>query len=120
VNWIGLPLALVSAVIVSWAYVREQGAVTALCTISLSHPLSAVRVLVRTRAWQPLPHGARLDIQLLAYGLVVVSAALLVRVPAPSHIPVPAQSKPGGTFDSKRSRRQPHPPAVLHEGGARR
>jgi hypothetical protein len=44
-------LALASAVIVSWAYVREQSAVAALCTISLSRPFSAVRALVRTRAW---------------------------------------------------------------------
>lgn len=49
--WIGLPLALVSAVIVSWAYVREQSAVAALCTISPEHPLRAVRALASTRAW---------------------------------------------------------------------
>jgi hypothetical protein len=49
--WIGLPLAVVSALIVSWAYVREQSAVAALCTISLRHPHRAVRALIRTRAW---------------------------------------------------------------------
>ena len=49
--WIGLSLALVSAVVVSWAYLREQSAVAALCTLSLSHPFSSVRALVRTRAW---------------------------------------------------------------------
>jgi hypothetical protein len=49
--WIGLPLAVVSALIVSWAYVREQSAVAALCTISLTHPHRAVRALMRTRAW---------------------------------------------------------------------
>jgi hypothetical protein len=304
--WIGLPLALVSAVVVSWAYVREQSAVAALCAISLRHPHRAVRALVRTRAWligfaaeigswlvyftalrlaplalvqsvaasgvavlallqahgrpsrltpgrrvatgtallalgllgvsligshpsdrtpsgvmaavwvgaslagalsvtlprlplsraatsglragllfavgdlatklvaaggiwlvaivplivgyalgslalqdgfqdgdalvtagiaslvsnavpiaagialfrQPLPQGSLLGIQLLAYALVVVSATLLVRVP--SHLPVPAPSKCGGTFGSKRSRRQRHRAVILKEGGVRR
>jgi hypothetical protein len=69
---------------------------------------------------QPLPHGWRLAVQVLAYALVVVGAALLARVPAPSHLPVPAQSNLDGTFGSKRSRRHSHPPAVLQEGGARR
>lgn len=49
--WLGLPLALVSAVIVSWAYVREQSAVAALCAVSLRKPLRSVRALLRTRAW---------------------------------------------------------------------
>jgi hypothetical protein len=69
---------------------------------------------------QPLPHGWRLGVQVLAYALVVVGAALLARVPALSHLPVPAQSNLDGTFGSKRSRRHSHPPAVLQEGGARR
>jgi hypothetical protein len=49
--WLGLPLALVSAAIVSWAYVREQSAVAALCAVSLRAPFRAVRALLRTRAW---------------------------------------------------------------------
>jgi hypothetical protein len=48
--WIDLPLALVSALIGSWTYVREQSAVAVLCAISLRHPHHAVRALVRTRA----------------------------------------------------------------------
>jgi hypothetical protein len=51
VVWLGLPLALVSTVIVSWAYVREQSAVAALCAVSLRKPLRTVRTLLRTRAW---------------------------------------------------------------------
>lgn len=50
--WLGLPLALASAVIVSWAYLREQSAVAALCcALSLTKPLRTVRLLLRTRAW---------------------------------------------------------------------
>ena len=49
--WIGLSLALVSAVVVSWAYVREQSAVATLCTLSSSHPVRSIRALVRTQAW---------------------------------------------------------------------
>jgi hypothetical protein len=49
--WLGLPLALVSAVILSWAYVREQSAVAALCVLSLTKPIRTVRILLHTRAW---------------------------------------------------------------------
>jgi hypothetical protein len=49
--WLGLTLALVSAVVVSWAYIREQSAVAALCAVSLRSPFRSVRALLRTRAW---------------------------------------------------------------------
>jgi hypothetical protein len=75
----------------------------------------------RHRALPPAPaQGPLLGIQLLAYALVIVSGALLVRGPAPSHLPVPAQPKIRGTFGSKRPRRQPQYAVVVQEGGARR
>jgi hypothetical protein len=79
-------------------------------------PIAAGIALFR----QPLPQGPLLGIQLLAYALVIVSGALLVRGPAPSHLPVPAQPKIRGTFGSKRPRRQPQCAVVVQEGGARR
>jgi hypothetical protein len=79
-------------------------------------PIAAGIALFR----QPLPEGPLLGIQLLAYTLVVISAAMLVRSPAPSHPPVPTPSKHCGTFGSKRPRRQPQRAAVVQEGGARR
>ena len=60
-------------------------------------PIAAGIALFR----QPLPQGPLVTVQLVAYTLVVVGAALLVRAPAPSHLRVPAPSKPDGTFDSK-------------------
>jgi hypothetical protein len=83
--------------------------------VSNAVPIAAGIALFR----EPLPQGPLLALQLLAFALVVVSAALLVR-PSPSHLPVPTPSKPGGTFGLKRSHRRPHPAAVLQEGGVRR
>jgi len=49
--WIGLALALVSAVAVNWAYTREHDAVATLPPMSPRHPLRAVSALVRSRDW---------------------------------------------------------------------
>jgi hypothetical protein len=75
-------------------------------------PIAAGIALFR----QPLPNGPLLGIQLLAYALVVVSGALLVRAPAPSHLPVPAQPGRRGIFRSKRPRSQPRSVAVAQSG----
>jgi hypothetical protein len=48
--WVGLPLALLSAEIVSSAYVREQSAVAALCAVSLKVYFSALRLAPLFRA----------------------------------------------------------------------
>jgi hypothetical protein len=49
--WIGLALALVSAIAVNWAYTREHDAVRSLPPMSPRHPLEAAAVLLRSRAW---------------------------------------------------------------------
>lgn len=49
--WIGLGLALVSAIAVNWAYTREHDAVAVLPRMSPRHPLGAAAVLIRSRAW---------------------------------------------------------------------
>jgi drug/metabolite transporter (DMT)-like permease len=51
VVWVGLALALVSAVVVNWAYTREHDAVVAVPPMSPRHPLAAARALLRTRPW---------------------------------------------------------------------
>lgn len=49
--WIGLALALVSAVAVNWAYTREHDAVAGLARMSPRHPLQAAATLLRSRGW---------------------------------------------------------------------
>jgi hypothetical protein len=49
--WIGLVLALVSAIAVNWAYTLEHDAVRTLPPMSPAHPLHAARILARSRAW---------------------------------------------------------------------
>jgi hypothetical protein len=51
VVWLGLSLALVSAVAVNWAYTLEHDAVRALPPMSPRHPVRAAAALVRTRPW---------------------------------------------------------------------
>jgi hypothetical protein len=48
---LGLALALVSAVVVNWAYTREHDAVVGLPPMSPRHPLRAAAALLRSRAW---------------------------------------------------------------------
>jgi len=49
--WIGLLLALVSAVAVNWAYAREHDAAATLPTLSLREPRRSLRLLLGARAW---------------------------------------------------------------------
>jgi hypothetical protein len=49
--WIGLALALVSAVAVNWAYTREHDAVLSLPSMSPRHPLAAAAALLGSRPW---------------------------------------------------------------------
>jgi hypothetical protein len=49
--WLGLVLALVSAVVVNWAYTREHDAVLTLPPMSPRHPLRAGAALIESRAW---------------------------------------------------------------------
>lgn len=49
--WVGLALALVSAVAVNWAYTREHDAVVGLPPMSPRQPLRAAAALLRSRAW---------------------------------------------------------------------
>jgi hypothetical protein len=49
--WIGLSLALVSALAVNWAYTLEHDAVSALPSLSPRHPLRSGRTLVASRDW---------------------------------------------------------------------
>lgn len=49
--WIGLGLALGSAVAVNWAYTREHDAVVGLPRMSPRHPLRAAAALLQSRAW---------------------------------------------------------------------
>ena len=49
--WLGLALALVSAIAVNWAYAREHDAAAALPPLSFRRPLWSVRLLLGTPAW---------------------------------------------------------------------
>jgi hypothetical protein len=49
--WIGLPLALVSALVVNWAYTREHDAAATLPPLSPRRPLASARLLLGARAW---------------------------------------------------------------------
>jgi hypothetical protein len=49
--WIGLGLALVSAVAVNWAYTREHDAVRTLPQLSPRRPVRAAAALLRSRRW---------------------------------------------------------------------
>ena len=49
--WLGLSLALVSAIAVNWAYAKEHDAAAALPALTLRAPLRSVRVLLGARAW---------------------------------------------------------------------
>src|SRR5476649_2075866 len=50
-TWIGLALALVSAVVTNLAYSREHDAAAALPPLSASRPLGSARILLRDRRW---------------------------------------------------------------------
>jgi hypothetical protein len=49
--WLGLGLALASAIAVNWAYAKEHDAAAALPPLTLRAPLQSVRLLVGARAW---------------------------------------------------------------------
>ena len=49
--WLGLGLALVSAVAVNWAYAKEHDAAGALPPLTFAAPLASVRLLLGARAW---------------------------------------------------------------------
>jgi len=51
VYWVGLGLALVSAVAVNWAYAKEHDAAARLPRLSLREPVETVRTLLGTPAW---------------------------------------------------------------------
>jgi hypothetical protein len=50
-TWIGLSLALVSAVAVNWAYTREHDAASKLPPLSPRTPLVSLRIVLRSRRW---------------------------------------------------------------------
>jgi hypothetical protein len=50
-TWIGLGLALVSALVVNWAYTREHDAAAELPPLSPCRPLRSARLLLRDRSW---------------------------------------------------------------------
>ena len=104
--WIGLPLALVSAVVVSWAYVREQSAVAALCTISPRQPLRAVRALASTRAWLA-GFAAEIGSWLLYFTALRLAPLALVQSVAASGVAVlallQAHGRPGRLAPGKRT-----------------
>lgn len=49
--WLGLGLALVSAVLVNWAYAKEHDAAAALPPLSFRDPVASLRSLLGTPAW---------------------------------------------------------------------
>jgi hypothetical protein len=51
VFWLGLGLALVSALAVNWAYSQEHDAAAALPPLSLREPRASARLLLASRAW---------------------------------------------------------------------
>jgi len=51
VFWLGLGLALVSALAVNWAYSQEHDAAAALPPLSLRQPIASARLLLGSRDW---------------------------------------------------------------------
>ena len=49
--WIGLALAMISAVAINWAYAREHDAAAGLPPLSPLRPLRSARILVGSRRW---------------------------------------------------------------------
>lgn len=49
--WLGLGLALISAVAVNWAYALEHDAAARLPPLTFSHPIRSARLLLGTRPW---------------------------------------------------------------------
>lgn len=49
--WLGLALALVSAIAVNWAYAKEHDAAAVLPPLTLQEPWRSVRLLLGARAW---------------------------------------------------------------------
>lgn len=49
--WIGLVLAMISALAVNWAYTKEHDAAAALPPLRFSEPVRSVRSLLRNRGW---------------------------------------------------------------------
>lgn len=50
-TWLGLSLALVSAIVVNWGYAREHDAAARLPRLSPRRPLRSVRLLTHDRRW---------------------------------------------------------------------
>jgi hypothetical protein len=51
VFWLGLGLALVSALAVNWAYSQEHDAAAALPPLTLREPVRSARMLLGARDW---------------------------------------------------------------------
>jgi len=51
VIWLGLLIAMASAVTLNWAYVQEHDAASAMPPLSLRHPIRSVRLLFSSRDW---------------------------------------------------------------------
>ena len=49
--WIGLVLAMVSALAVNWAYTKEHAAAASLPRLSFRHPVRSLMSLLRNRSW---------------------------------------------------------------------
>ena len=49
--WIGLALAMISAVAINWAYAREHDAASGLPPLSPLRPLRSAKILVGERRW---------------------------------------------------------------------
>jgi hypothetical protein len=49
--WVGLVLAMVSALAVNWAYTKEHAAAAAMPQLTFRHPLRSLGLLLRNRPW---------------------------------------------------------------------
>src|SRR3954454_6352591 len=96
--WLGLSLALVSAVAVNWAYAKEHDAAASLPPLSMREPLQSVRLLLGARAWV-----AAFGVETVGFLLYVASLRLaplaLVQAVCAAGIAVLAVVSCGGRLD---------------------
>lgn len=96
--WLGLGLALVSAVAVNWAYAKEHDAAAALPPLSFRDPVGSARSLVGTRAWL-VAFGVECVGWLIYVVALHISALALVQAVSASGIAVLAFVSSRGRID---------------------
>jgi hypothetical protein len=103
--WLGLVLALVSAIAVNYAYTLEHDAVRTLPPLSPAHPLHAARVLVRNRPWL-VAFGTESAGWIVYLAALALAPLALVQAVGAGGIAVLALAGTGGHLDRLSRREQ--------------